>query len=169
MRRKLLFGKEQVAISEIDAGVILRIVDNVSEDNSLEFCSVFKNWFQQRLNVLHYDQLLYSEKKDKKAELKAILICFSMALMNVVDIADKEEFELIPFMKELRSMKDETGKFCFDQSIRVFAWILFGISESSVSSLYFFLFMSICIFLSTFADFVVHLSLCISLMLAIRQ
>ena len=116
----------------VDVRMILRIVNDISDDEALEFRSIFKFFFQQPLNDLFYE----GPYLDCKAELKAILVCFSIALMNVNDTEGDEKKELIPFLEALRTEKDEYGKFCFDQSLRVFAWILFGISESKVSYFY---------------------------------
>lgn len=118
--------------AEVDARIILKIVDKVSDADSLEFHSVFKKRLEQTSN----NSVEYGgQPMDTKAELKAILICFSIALMNVMDVDGDETTEIIPFMNQLKTMKDDKGKFCFDFALRALAWILFGISESAVSFL----------------------------------
>lgn len=136
VRRTLNGDKSFDFVDEhVDIGVIMRLANAVPDADARAFREIFGEWFPHpEPNVREYD----GPGSDIRAELKALLICYSIALMNVEDKDGKEEAELIPFILALKKEKyeesDET-KLCFDQSLQCFAWILFGIPNSEVSSL----------------------------------
>lgn len=112
----------------VSATVDLCIVKLIIEEQSEVINRDFRREFSKLVN--RKNKLYRLHPEDEFAELKALLILVSIAMMNVSDVSDsleEETFELIPFLQEV--MQDDY----FSASLGALSALLLNLSEAFVS------------------------------------